>query len=64
MLEMLRAASVRLDAAEKSGKQAEKLLKQAKSQGEKEASVYLKYYQYAKAATAPTTPAPSKSSSK
>lgn len=55
MLAILRTSVGRLENAEKSGKLAEKLLKEAKAQGEKEASVYLKYYQYAKASTSTST---------
>jgi hypothetical protein len=45
---LLHLASNRLEAAERSGKKADGLLKAAQKQGEREASIYLKYFQYAK----------------
>lgn len=39
----LKLASTQLDVADKSGKAAEKLLKQAKAQGDKESAKYLKF---------------------
>ena len=51
----LRVIANDLEKAEKSGKEAERLLIQAREQGEKEANIYLKYFQYSKAATASTT---------
>jgi hypothetical protein len=41
--DVLKLASAQLDVAEKSGKAAEKLLKQAKAQGDKESAKYLKF---------------------
>lgn len=41
--ETLKLASAQLDIADKSGKVAEKLLKQAKAQGDKESAKYLKF---------------------
>jgi len=62
LLSSLKSALAKLETAERSGKEAEKLLKQAKSQGEKEASVYLTMYKYAvkPPATAGAAAVPSK----
>lgn len=55
--DVLRLASAQLDTADKSGKLAEKLLKQAKAQGDKESAKYLKFVPLTASATPPATPA-------
>lgn len=57
--DVLKLASSQLDAADKSGKLAEKLLKQAKAQGDKESAKYLKFVPLTASATPPVTPAAS-----
>lgn len=57
--DVLKLASSQLDAADKSGKLAEKLLKQAKAQGDKESAKYLKFVSLTASATPPVTPASS-----
>ena len=57
--DVLKLASSQLDAADKSGKLAEKLLKQAKAQGDKESAKYLKFVPLTASATPPVTPASS-----
>ena len=62
--DVLRLASAQLDTADKSGKLAEKLLKQAKAQGDKESAKYLKFVPLTASATPPATPATPATSSK
>ena len=57
--DVLKLASSQLDIADKSGKLAEKLLKQAKTQGDKESAKYLKFVPLTASATSPVTPATS-----
>lgn len=45
---LLKIAATRLEEAENHGKDADRLLKQARAQGDKESSKFLKYYKYAK----------------
>lgn len=53
--DVLKAVSAKLEIADRSGKSAEKLLKQAKAQGDKESAKYLKFLPAAVPA-APSTP--------
>ena len=53
--DVLKAVSAKLEIDDRSGKSAEKLLKQAKAQGDKESAKYLKFLPAAVPA-APSTP--------
>ena len=57
--DVLKLASSQLDTADRSGKLAEKLLKQAKAQGDKESAKYLKFVPLTASATPPVAPATS-----